>query len=329
MMPARTASQWVQYTGRQSDPIQMRDARELEHPVLINGDPTRTVYALDSLMQMRSHAHGRPIVNPLTRQMVDLRAPGALVAVRWGKTRAEGMRAKATEARMRDLGLRPAAWFSAEYVAPSAPSSIVLCDWLYDLEERWHNRLLRDDTPMAPYVHLPFGMEFQGNARRGRNLAEMALLSLEFQSVSHAALPGTAHIREVVRWGIKRVEAYLNDQVDYFIASGRWGEALEWIAESKLAVKHAVDAMLRWAASNREWAPHIHTGLCMHAERFFQSRVDYWRAQLSHIREDGVRARMHALQTEVIEPFLKSYYATHRMRDNWERALGEAAIYYG
>ena len=59
------------------DPIRLKKLFELQHPVQINGDRTHAVYALHDLMQMH---HSGNLRNPLTRAIVDVRAPGALVA---------------------------------------------------------------------------------------------------------------------------------------------------------------------------------------------------------------------------------------------------------
>jgi hypothetical protein len=325
MMPARTASELVEGAEGWEDHIQLLPVHSLLHPVLINGESKRGVYALEDLMRMRSHASGGAFRSPLTRQTIDLNAPNALVAVRWGDTAADREKAEATEAYMRQQGLKPAKRLLAQSKLMSQ-SPIVLWNWLRELDTRWTNGRLHDDTHMENYANRPIQMAYEGNELTGCEKAELALRHMEL-ALAHTDREGAAHIRAVVIWGFEYIETYIDARVDAALRSGNVATALAWIKMSKLELPHAVNALSRWANTHTVWLDLIKTHLTYHAERYFQSRLDYFTSHFSDLDHASSPAEQRArresalhLLEHVIKPFTRSAYATPAMASQW-RAL--------
>jgi len=124
----RTASMVVAYDASDpqqaewSDPITLESLADMERPVVLNGDAPETVYELSSVINAHRNANaglicGRnPFRSPITRNRIDVRAPGALVAVRWGDSPEAIRQADATEAALRRMGLEPAETFDPRFL---------------------------------------------------------------------------------------------------------------------------------------------------------------------------------------------------------------------
>jgi hypothetical protein len=328
-MPARTASELVEGAEGWEDHIQLLPVHSLPHPVLINGESKRGVYALEDLMRMQARAEGGPIASPLTRREVNLYAPDALVAVRWGDDAAARAKASATEAHMRAMGLRPSERLLAAHDVTRRRAPIVLWAWLSQLYADWQKNLLSDAVPIAPaaYAEHPIEMAHQGSELSGCARAELTLRHLEGDVVLFKTRGGTSHIRAVVRWGLALIEAHINARVDAALRSGSVATALAWIKLSKLELPHAVHALARWAASHPDSASDIRAELRAHAERYFQSRLDYLTSHFLEFDHASSPAEQRArresarhLLEHVIKPFTRSAYATPAMASQW-RAL--------
>jgi hypothetical protein len=110
-----------------SDPITLTPLAEMRQPVLLNGDASETVYELSIVIAAHRSANGgltcgvKPFRSPSTRRPIRLRAPGALVAVRWDDSPAAVQSAEATERAIRRMGLEPADAFDPHFQAMPPP----------------------------------------------------------------------------------------------------------------------------------------------------------------------------------------------------------------
>ena len=247
------------------DPIRLKKLFELQHPVQINGDRTHAVYALHDLMRMHHRGNLR---NPLTRAIVDVRAPGALVAVHFG----DEAKAEATEHIMRNThDLIPAVHFDSNY------QHYMLSDWIRALGAMWRERRLSAyEIPLRAIWSITRRPDESDGGLAECLRAEKTLFELECEVGVH---PFQERMEQLLNTCAGWIEAHIDAQVRHDVKERGLSHALKWLRASRLPLSHTI-------AFLREWTPDAARGfldaaLESHAHSYWTTRRAYLTAVLA------------------------------------------------
>ena len=304
----RTAYEVCARSADVVDPISLEPADQVSHPTLINGDPTRTVYALESLLQMHKNANKNAFKNPiLPTAYVQLDAPKALVAVCWdGTDPQERRRARMTENHMFALGLTPGYHFDIHYNSQQMHAQREpLWQWLRRLRAAWGSGVFDHRRAFIALDPNNVEVDYGGNGMDGLERAEAELLALERDIPTRpGALP---QMQLQLQHCSEFIDAFLVHEVQRALAHNALYVALEWMKRSHLELKRVVAVLAELAPRHTE----VEAALRAHARLYFASRMAYLDALIS-ARADAHIVR--AFVRERLEPWIASPHADAEMR---------------